>query len=98
MIVLNESNFKTETNSGTVLVDFYADWCGPCRLLTPVVEKIENTKLFKVDIDQSPDLATDYQISSIPTLVFLKDGVEVDRIIGMASRDKIQGKINTING
>jgi thioredoxin 1 len=72
---------------GLVLVDFYATWCGPCKMMTPVLEELAETlkddvTIAKIDVDQESDLASEYRISSIPTLVLLKNGKPVDSAIG----------------
>ena len=73
-----------------VLVDFYADWCGPCRMLTPVLEKLAHEysgriKIVKVNIDEEPQLAGHFRVHSIPTLLSFRDGTPVDRIVGLGS-------------
>jgi len=85
---LNESNFAKEIEKGVILIDFFAQWCGPCRMLAPVIEEVaeemsDKASFGKVDIDKEVKLATDYQVSSIPTLILFKDGKEVDRIVGL---------------
>ncbi|NGX35059.1 MAG: Thioredoxin [Candidatus Anoxychlamydiales bacterium] len=86
--MLDESNFSKEIEKGVALVDFFAEWCGPCRMLAPVVEEVasslkDKATFGKVDIDKQVKLATEYQVTSIPTLVLFKDGKEVDRIVGL---------------
>ncbi len=81
-----------------VLVDFYADWCGPCRAIAPIVEEIAhelNTKLkvVKLDVDQNPETAMQYGVQSIPTLLIFKNGKEVERLIGYMSKSKLLSKI-----
>ncbi len=77
--ILNESNFKEFINDkkGSVLIDFYADWCGPCKMLSPVLEKIskenQDIEIVKVNVDESSNLAQEYGVVNIPTMVFLKD-------------------------
>ena len=80
--------------SGTALVDFHAEWCGPCRALDPILEDVEgelrgDQKIVQVDIDKTPELADAYGVSAIPCLVLFRDGEEVDRIVGLASKKKI---------
>ncbi len=85
---LDESNFSKEIEKGVTLVDFFAEWCGPCRMISPVIEEIANSlkdkaSFGKVDIDKQVKLASEYQVTSIPTLVLFKDGKEIDRIVGL---------------
>lgn len=97
MIELNESNFEESTNEGLVLVDFYAPWCGPCRALAPTLAQVNNVKVVKVNTDESYNLAVKYRVSSLPTLVFLKEGNEVGRMIGLQSKTAVQNKIDELN-
>lgn len=81
-----------------VLVDFYADWCGPCRAIAPIIEEIThelNTRLkvVKLDVDQNPETAMEYGVQSIPTLLLFKNGQEVERLIGYMSKSKLLSKI-----
>ncbi|NGX62976.1 MAG: Thioredoxin [Candidatus Anoxychlamydiales bacterium] len=85
---LNDSNFAKEIEKGVALIDFFAQWCGPCRMLAPVLEEVsdemkDKATFGKVDIDKQVKLATQYQVTSIPTLILFKDGKEVDRIVGL---------------
>lgn len=77
---------------------FYGVWCGPCRVLTPVINEIKeqfpSVKFHDIDIDDDYEEATKYEIRSVPTVILIKDGVEVDRIIGLASKSKYVGLIN----
>lgn len=91
---LTEENFKEEIKKGVFLVDFYADWCGPCRMLTPVLEKVAQkmqgtAAVVKLDIDQAQRTAAGYQVTSIPTLILFKDGKEVGRLVGLRDEDAI---------
>lgn len=89
----NELVLKSE---GKVLVDFFASWCGPCKMQAPVLEKLaeenEDKKIFKVDIDEVRELAERFEIFSIPTLVFFENGKEVDRLMGLTSKSELLNK------
>ena len=95
---INEQNFKEETSEGLVLLDFHAPWCGPCRMLAPLLDQLENVKVAKVNVDDNKDLAVEYNISAIPKIVFLKDGTNVGEYAGMQTKEFLQNKINELNG
>ena len=92
---LDEKNFENEviSNPETTLVDFYADWCGPCQMLSPIIEEIANDKanynIGKVNVDKNQNLAAKYNVMSIPTLIVFKDGKEHSRMIGVQSKERI---------
>ena len=99
-LTLTTENFKSEVmeSSGPVLVDFWAGWCGPCRMVGPIVEELAEefdglAKVAKVDVDENGDLVNRFGIMSIPTLVVFKDGKIVDQLIGAAPKDKIQSLV-----
>ena len=84
---LNDSNFATTTASGVTLIDFWAVWCGPCRFIAPMVDELAveytgKATIAKVDVDEAPSLAEQFNVSNIPTLIVLKDGKEVKRFMG----------------
>jgi thioredoxin 1 len=91
----NKANFENAVaNNELVLVDFYADWCGPCKMMAPVIEDLNKelegkVKVLKVDVDQEYDLARKYQISAIPTLVLIKKGQVVSKTMGYKPKDAI---------
>lgn len=92
--VLNDQNFEATVSAhSVVLVDFFADWCGPCKMLAPILEqlsaKLPNVFIGKVNIDQSSELASRFHVTSIPTLVVLKNGQEVDRSMGLKDENAI---------
>ena len=83
------------------LVDFWADWCGPCKALAPALEEIAQEsagkfKIAKVNVDDNSDLATKWEVMNIPTMILFKDGQEVERLVGLLSKAKILAKITSI--
>lgn len=103
MAVLNvtERNFEAEVLKSDlpVLADFWAAWCGPCRMLAPIVEEISEElegklKVVKVNVDEAQDLAGNYQVMSIPTLIVFKGGEPVAQMVGAMSKDQLLLKIN----
>lgn len=91
----SEETFHQEIQHGVVLVDFYADWCGPCRMMTPVLEKVAKevkgkAVLGKLDIDKAQKVAAHFQVTSIPTLILYKEGKEVGRLVGLRDGDAIK--------
>lgn len=98
IINLEEFNDLVIENKKTVLVDFFATWCGPCKMLTPILDEVEKEKtndveICKVDVDQSFDLAKSYGVMSVPTLILFKNGEEVERAIGLKNKDFITNLI-----
>ena len=96
VITLTNSSFEKEVMNSEkpVLIDFYADWCGPCKMLSPIVEQVasENTnvKVVKINIDDEQDLAINYGVMSIPTLVVIKNGQETDRVVGLIEKSEVE--------
>jgi thioredoxin 1 len=92
------SELEKVTSEGLVVVDFFATWCGPCKMLSPVLEQINedrsDVKIVKVDIDNNMDLAKKYGIMSVPTVILFKDGKEVDKKIGFMPKDMITEWLN----
>lgn len=85
----NENEFG-EAIKGRVLVDFYAEWCGPCRQLVPILEEIDSIDIIKVNVDLFPDIAKRYGIMSIPTLILFNKGEEISKEIGFRTKAEIQ--------
>lgn len=96
---LNSANFDETTKEGVTFIDFWAPWCGPCRMLTPIVDELANdyegkANICKVNTDEEQDLAVKYGVRSIPTLVVLKNGELVDTMVGVQSKGAISEKID----
>lgn len=100
IMYVSDDTFDKEVlqSSQPVLVDFYADWCGPCRAIAPIIEEIARElhtrlKVVKLDVDQNSQTAMEYGVQSIPTLLIFKNGKEVERLIGYMSKSKLLSKI-----
>ncbi len=100
-IEVTSSNFEDTTKEGVSMVDFWAPWCGPCRMIAPVIEELAadfegKAKICKVNTDEEQDLAVKFGIRSIPTILFFKDGQVVDTMIGASSKQAFTDKINSL--
>lgn len=100
---LTDQNFEAEVLKAEqpVLVDFFAVWCGPCQIQAPIIEELAKeyqgkVKVLSLDVDQSPKIAGDYQIFSIPTLVLFKDGKEVERLTGLQQKVVLKEKLDKL--
>ena len=100
VISLNEKNFEEEVlkSDKTVLIDFWASWCGPCKMMSPVIDAIaeemgEKIKVCKINIDEEQNLAVKYNVMSIPTFIVLKNGKEISRSVGVQDKAEIIGMI-----
>ena len=99
LIKVNNENFEAEVLKSTkkVLIDFNADWCGPCRMLGPIIEELseekENIKFVSINIDENDELAMNYQVSSIPCLVLIENGKEIDRRVGLLPKEELESFI-----
>jgi len=96
---VSQDNFQSEVleSSQPVLIDFTAVWCGPCKMLDPVVKQLANdwdgkVRVFKLDVDDNPDLAMNYQVMGVPTLMLFKDGQPVERVTGYQPKDRLEKK------
>ena len=98
--IVNSSEFNNEVKSGLVVVDFFATWCGPCKMLAPIFEELGKeyegkVNFIKVDVDQSPDLAMKYKVASIPTIIVLKDGEKVAGNVGFIPKEQIKEMVDS---
>lgn len=89
-----DQNFKQEISEGLVLVDFWAAWCGPCKMIAPVLEELDadmddKVKIVKLDVDENQQTASEYGIMSIPTLLFMKNGETVDKVVGFRPKEAL---------
>ncbi len=96
---ITDAEFKDATASGLVLVDFWATWCGPCKMQAPVIDQIaeemSNVEVFKEDVDENKETAQEFGIMSIPTLLVKKDGEVVDKLTGYHSKDQLVDILNS---
>ena len=102
---VTSADWESEVNKapGLVMVDFWATWCGPCRMVAPVVEKLAGeyvgrVKVMKLNTDENPDIASKYGIQGIPTLMFFKEGKKVDQIVGAVPEATLRSKFDTLLG
>ena len=102
-IHFTDENFNEEVLASNipVVVDFYADWCGPCKMLAPVIEALAGemegkVKIGKLNVDDSPETARQYGIMSIPTLLYIKNGEVVNKTVGVLSKEEIEQVINSL--
>ncbi len=103
LVTLTEDNFTEEVKNSSVpvVVDFWAEWCGPCRMLTPILEELAKeqegkVKVGKVNVDEATNLAAQFNVRSIPMLVFFKDGEQKDVVVGVQSKDAILRKLQAL--
>ena len=102
-ITATEENFKSEVleSSQPVLVDFWAEWCGPCKMIAPAIEELAadfdgKAKVAKVNVDEQPNLAQEYGVRSIPTLLFFRDGKVREQLVGAVPKDALAEKLNDL--
>ena len=95
-----DTTFQEEIKKGIVLVDFFAEWCGPCRMLTPIIEQIaefykDKIVVAKIDIDSEQQTASSFQVSSVPTVILFKEGKEINRFVGLRDFDAVKAFVET---
>jgi len=103
VLAVNDTNFEKEVlkSDGTVFVDFYADWCGPCRAVSPIVEELSEKydgkmKFVKVNVDNAPDVAAKYGVMSIPTLIIFNKGESEEVFVGAGPKSQYEGMIDKV--
>ncbi len=87
---LKEENFEEEIKSGKVLVDFYADWCGPCKALGEILETLEDISILKINVDEHQDLAIQFGVMSIPTIILFENGEQKKKNIGLMNKEELE--------
>ena len=100
IIKTNEFENKVENNDGVVVVDFFATWCGPCKMLSPIFTSLgeeikDSAEFLKVDIDKSMELAERFKVTTVPTVIVFKNGEERDRLIGFIPKENLRNKIES---
>lgn len=99
IVNVSDQSFNSEVEStGTVLVDFWAPWCGPCKMIAPILEELssdlgDSVKIAKVNVDENPESASRFGVMSIPTLILFKNGQPVDKVVGLNSKDALKNMI-----
>ena len=101
MELLNEKNFKEKTGKGFVVVDFFANWCRPCRMLSPILDEVkedlgDKVEIYKVNVDDEENLAREFGVMSIPCVFFFKNGEMVGKQVGLVSKDMLISKIQSL--
>jgi thioredoxin 1 len=100
---LTNANFRSTVDSGVTLVDFWAEWCGPCRMMAPVLDELSaqyagKVTIGKINVDNEGELAQEFGVSSIPTLIVFKDGKEVNRYVGVTSKTELARALDAAAG
>ncbi|PJC37519.1 thioredoxin [Candidatus Peregrinibacteria bacterium CG_4_9_14_0_2_um_filter_53_11] len=98
-----DQNFKEETQTGNVVIDMYADWCGPCKMMAPIYDELAakhegKVKMGKLNVDENNQTPEMFGVTGIPTIVFLKDGQPVGQVVGFQSKDALEGKLKEYFG
>lgn len=100
-MIIKSNEFENAIKEGVVLIDFFATWCGPCKMLAPILEKVQEevkgqAKVFKLDVDEAGDIAQKFGIMSVPTMIIFKDGEEKQRLIGLRQQNQIVDAIKEL--
>lgn len=98
---LNDENFQNEISNGVTLVDFYADWCGPCRMIAPIIEELATelngkASIAKIDIESAQQTTSNFHVTSIPTIILFKNGQEVKRIVGLKDKETLRSMVESL--
>jgi len=98
---LTKENFQKTVEQGVSLVDFWAPWCGPCRMQEPIIEELareigDRATIAKLNVDDEPELASRYGVMSIPTLILFKDGQPVDKLVGLQSKETLKARLQRL--
>lgn len=100
MKIVNAEEFNSTIASGVTLVDFYADWCGPCKMIAPVLEELSgvytNVNFIKLNVDNEPEVAQKYGVMSIPTILMMKDGEVVNKQVGFMAKPQLESFIQSV--
>ncbi|HEY8529140.1 MAG TPA: thioredoxin [Paenibacillaceae bacterium] len=100
-MTLTKENFQKTVEQGVSLVDFWAPWCGPCRMQEPIIEELaremgDRATIAKLNVDDEPELASRYGVMSIPTLILFKDGQPVDKLVGLQSKETLKARLQRL--
>ena len=96
--LVKDTNYKELIKEGKVVIDCFATWCGPCKMLSPIIdslsEELTDVKFYKIDVDEAEKITTDYEIMSIPTILIFEDGKQKEKVVGFRSKEELKEIIN----